>query len=75
MTEKKREGFAPPALGGSSLLVVFAVGSTPVVKTTWNRLPEKLRLLLTPVLVLGTLVLSTAHLVEASYNPFLYFRF
>ncbi len=25
MTEKKREGFAPPALGGSSLLVVFAV--------------------------------------------------
>ncbi len=57
------------------LLVVFAVGSTPVVKTTWNRLPEKLRLLLTPVLVLCTLVLSTAHLVEASYNPFLYFRF
>lgn len=25
MTEKKRESFAPPALGGSSLLVVFAV--------------------------------------------------
>ena len=25
MGEKKREGFAPPALGGSSLLVVFAV--------------------------------------------------
>lgn len=25
MAEKKREGFAPPALGGSSLLVVFAV--------------------------------------------------
>ena len=25
MSEKKREGFAPPALGGSSLLVVFAV--------------------------------------------------
>lgn len=25
MTEKKRESFSPPALGGSSLLVVFAV--------------------------------------------------
>ena len=25
MAERKREGFAPPALGGSSLLVAFAV--------------------------------------------------
>lgn len=25
MDERKREGFAPPALGGSSLLVIFAV--------------------------------------------------
>ena len=34
-----------------------------------------LMLLAAPVLVLGTLILCTACLVDASYNPFLYFRF
>jgi alginate O-acetyltransferase complex protein AlgI len=30
---------------------------------------------LTPVLMVLSLVLSTAYLVDGSYNPFLYFRF
>ncbi len=57
------------------LLLIFALGSTPAVKTNWHRLPEKLRMILTPILVFLVLLISTAHLVEASYNPFLYFRF
>lgn len=31
--------------------------------------------LLLPVLLLAGLVFSTAYLVDATYNPFLYFRF
>ncbi len=56
-------------------LVILAVASTPLAKNLWNRLGEKTRSVLTPILVLACLVLSTASLVDASYNPFLYFRF
>ena len=57
------------------MLVILVVASTPAVKKLWNKLGEKVRLLAAPVLVLGTLILCTACLVDASYNPFLYFRF
>ena len=57
------------------LLVILTVAATPVGKKLWERLGEKTRGLLTPVLVLASLILCTASLVDASYNPFLYFRF
>ena len=57
------------------MLVILVLASTPAVKKLWNKLGEKVRLLAAPVLVLGTLILCTACLVDASYNPFLYFRF
>ena len=56
-------------------LVILAVGSTHLVKTGWNRLPQRARRILAPVLMLAGLVICTAYLVDGSYNPFLYFRF
>ena len=57
------------------LLVILCVAATPALRKIFFRLPEKAQDVLTPVLVLVSLVLCTASLVDASYNPFLYFRF
>ena len=57
------------------LLVILTVASTPLMKNLWERLGERAKSVLTPALVLAALVLCTASLVDASYNPFLYFRF
>ena len=57
------------------MLVILTVGSTPLMRSLWGRLGEKVRSVLTPLLVLGALVFCTASLVDAGYNPFLYFRF
>ena len=57
------------------LLVRLTVGSANTVKAVWERLPERAREALAPVLMLAGLVLCTAYLVDGSYNPFLYFRF
>ena len=57
------------------LLVLLTVGSANTVKAVWERLPERAREALAPVLMLAGLVLCTAYLVDGSFNPFLYFRF
>ena len=57
------------------MLIIAAVASTPLAAKLWKRLPEKPRLALLPILLLAGLVFSTAYLVDATYNPFLYFRF
>ena len=58
------------------MLVVASVASTPLGAMLWRRLPERMpKLALLTVLLLGGLLLSTAYLVDATYNPFLYFRF
>ena len=56
-------------------LVILAIGSTPLMGKLWDRLGERTRAVLQPLLVLGALILCTASLVDAGYNPFLYFRF
>jgi alginate O-acetyltransferase complex protein AlgI len=56
-------------------LVILAAGSTPLLNRLWNRLGERGRSVLAPLLTLGALILCTASLVDAGYNPFLYFRF
>ena len=58
------------------ILTAAAIGSTPIVK----HLAEKVQhhpamTVLEPLLVAGLLLLSTAYLVDGSFNPFLYFRF
>ena len=56
-------------------LILLGVGATPLPAMAYRTLPPKLRRGLTPVLVILGLTLCTAYLVDASYNPFLYFRF
>ncbi len=64
------------------LLVLGIIGSTPLVKSVLNKIRESrsgiqegsLRLL-EKVYLIGVFLLSVAYIVEASYNPFLYFRF
>ena len=78
-------GFAPGGLTGGAvlyylrsylpMLLTAAAASTPLAKKLWDRLGEKPRLALLPILLLTGLLLCTAYLVDATYNPFLYFRF
>ena len=61
------------------LLIISIIGATPLMKCS----VEKLRLskfkkvveCLEIVIVISLLILTTAFLVDASFNPFLYFRF
>ena len=57
------------------VLAVCVIACTPLMKNIYSSLPAKVRGALTPVLIAATLVVSTAYLVDATYNPFLYFRF
>jgi len=57
------------------MLIILGLASTPLAANLWKRLPEKGAKVLLPVLMLIGLFLSTAYLVDATYNPFLYFRF
>jgi len=51
------------------------VASVPAVSTLMKKLPEAVRTVAAPVLIAAGLLLCTAYLVDATYNPFLYFRF
>ena len=57
------------------LLIAGVIACLPLGKSIYWRLSEKTRAWLSPALILAVLVLATAYLVDASYNPFLYFRF
>ena len=57
------------------MLPVLAAASTPLGARLFRRIPERMAQVLVPLLMLAGLVLSTAYLVDATYNPFLYFRF
>ncbi len=57
------------------IIALGIVGSTPLVKKLWLRLGDRPRAYGAIVLAAFALVISTAYLVNSSYNPFLYFRF
>ena len=54
------------------MLIVAAIGSTPLVAKLWDRVNSRMIRIL--VLILG-FILCTAYVVASTYNPFLYFRF
>ena len=56
-------------------LIVMIIASTPVPKTLYKRYLGRAERFLDPALVLLSLLLCTAYLVDSTYNPFLYFRF
>lgn len=53
------------------ILIIGCFFSTPLMKKIGFRLPEWLRY----IFYLAVLIFSTAYLVDATFNPFLYFRF
>jgi alginate O-acetyltransferase complex protein AlgI len=57
------------------LIIIGAVASTPLGAKLYQKMPHKVKGVLSPILVALVLVISTAYLVDATYNPFLYFRF
>ena len=60
------------------LLSVAILGATPAPKRLWEQLEAKAPRLsagLAPIGMAALLLVSTACLVDGSYNPFLYFRF
>ncbi len=61
-------------------LIVAALGSTPLVKKAVLALratekSEKVISIIEPIFLCAVLLISTAYLVDGSFNPFLYFRF
>ena len=56
-------------------LIALVLASTALGQRLWAKLPRRAEALFTPVLMLLSLLVCTAYLVDGSYNPFLYFRF
>ena len=58
------------------LLIVALIGATPLARNLCRKLENtKISTVLEPVFVAGIIIVSTAYLVDGSFNPFLYFRF
>ncbi|MEG0022374.1 MAG: MBOAT family O-acyltransferase [Bacilli bacterium] len=58
------------------ILIIAIISATPLIKNIFNKLSKtKLSIVLEPVIYIGLLILVTAFLIDASFNPFLYFRF
>lgn len=58
------------------LLVILVVASTPLFKGLFTKyVMNKKAEWIVPLLVVIALVICTAYIVDATYNPFLYFRF
>ena len=58
----------------AGVLVLAAVGATQLPARTVRKLPGAVRWL-EPAILAAVLIVSTAYLVDGSFNPFLYFRF
>ena len=58
------------------LLILSFIGATPLMRNLARKIEKtKISTILEPVVVAAILIVSTAYLVDGSFNPFLYFRF
>ena len=58
------------------VFILGIIGSTPLPKKLYSKIADsKIISVVEPIAVILLLLLSTAYLVDGSYNPFLYFRF
>ena len=61
------------------IFIISIIAATPLMSITINKLKNtklnNLINILEPIYYLLLLTLSTAFLIDASFNPFLYFRF
>jgi alginate O-acetyltransferase complex protein AlgI len=75
------DSYAKYQLGSYFIMFVFCIiASTDLTSETMNYIKknpkiEKIRSALSPVVLAVLMLVSTAYLVDATYNPFLYFRF
>ncbi len=56
-------------------IALAVVGATPLPKFLYGKLSEAPKTVLEPLATGALLILSTALLIDGSFNPFLYFRF
>lgn len=61
----------------TGVLLTAIIGSTPIIKNIYIKQREKRKTLkiLEPIFITALLIITTAFLIDESYNPFLYFRF
>ncbi len=59
------------------ILLIAFIGSTPYVKKIYLKGKEKWKIisLVEPIFIVALLLITTAFIIDESYNPFLYFRF
>lgn len=61
------------------LIIISIIGATPFIKIIKEKLEQtkikKVMDVLEPIIYMILLILVTAYLIDASFNPFLYFRF
>ncbi len=57
------------------LLAIGIISSTPILKTITKKYPNKIFNILEIPILLIIFLISIAFLIDASFNPFLYFRF
>lgn len=62
-------------MNNAVLFLLLIIASMPIGRQLFHKLPDKVREVAEVVLIMGGLFLSTAYLVDSTYNPFLYFRF
>ena len=55
--------------------VIAILASLPLGSRLFGKLPDKVKRVAAPTLIVLALILSTAYLVDATYNPFIYFNF
>lgn len=58
------------------ILIVAFFAATPIFKKLGEKIEEKkITAIIEPTVLAAVLIMSTAYLVDGSFNPFLYFRF
>ena len=62
------------------LLIVAAVGATPLPKRIYEKIGgtaggSRVLAVLTPMAAAAAVAVCTAYLIDGSFNPFVYFRF
>lgn len=53
------------------IFIICLICSTPIIEKIYNKINHKIKV----ILIIFIFILSTAYLVDSTYNPFLYFRF
>lgn len=56
-------------------IVLAMIGATPIPKLLYQKLGDAPKTVLEPVATAALLIVSTALIINGSFNPFLYFRF